>query len=306
MSYEQFYNLNGRPFAISPDPKFFFDSKQHSSALLKIKDAVDSSKGLTVVIGSPGLGKTFLSRKLLDRFQEDEKYEASLIIIIHHEVTIGWLLKTIAVQLEVPNPVEDRSGLLTQICRKLMEIEQCGRKTILIIDEAHMFQTKAIYEELRGLLNVEYENHKLLNLVLFGPPELDEFMSLDPPLVSRIGLKITLKPLDEEEAKNYIKHRLKTVECNKEIIEESAYKIAYDYSQGIPRLINTMCENAPLEGFLIKERLISGQIMEKSAFDLGLSKKEIPIKVVEKLASEAEKEEVREAKKSKKSRISYI
>lgn len=307
MSYEQFYGLTERPFSISPDPKFFYESKQHIHALLKIKDAVDSSKGLSVIIGDAGLGKTFLSRKLLDKFQDEEaKYDASLFIVIHHEITVGWLLKTIAIQLGVEAPVEDKSGLISQICRRLLEIDQESKKAVIIIDEAHMLQTKAIYEELRGLLNVEYENHKLLNIILFGPADLDQYMSLDLPLVSRIGLKITLKPLEENEIKGYIQQRLKVVGCTNEIFENTAYKIIYDYSRGIPRLINTVCENSLLEGFLNKETVISSATVERAAQDLGLNKQEIPKEISEKLAKEAEKVEVKEAKKEKKSRISYV
>lgn len=254
MSYEQFYVLKELPFAITPDPKFFYESDQHQGAMIRIMHAIDTAKGLTIMIGDIGLGKTFISRKLLDKLQNEEnKYEAALLVVIHHEITAGWLLKKIALQLGVEHPAEDKSTLISQICQELIAIDEAGKKAVILIDEAHMLQTVEIYEELRGLLNIEASNHKLLNLVLFGPPDLEKYMAFDPPLVSRIGLKFTLKPLNEESTKGYIIHRLEVAGCEKPIFTEDSYKTIFIYSRGIPRLINAVCDNALLEGFLEKK-----------------------------------------------------
>jgi type II secretory pathway predicted ATPase ExeA len=244
-------------------------------ALIRIQHSIDSAKGLTVVIGDIGLGKTFLSRKILDRLHvEDSKYEAALLIIIHHEISSGWMLKKIALQLGVDSPADDKSTLVSQICRQLIGIDEAGKKAIILVDEAHMFQTKEIYEELRGLLNIESGNHKLLNIVLFGPPELEKFMELDPPLVSRVGIKITLKPLDEHSADGYILHRLKVSGTTKEIFTPEARKMVYKYSRGIPRLINALSDNALLEGFIQRKQNIGVEIIDQVAGDLGIKGKE--------------------------------
>ena len=273
MSYEQHFKIKEQPFAITPDPRYFFESSQHMGALIRIQHAIDSAKGLTVVIGDIGLGKTFLSRKILDKLQaEDGKYEVALLIIIHHEITAGWLLKKISMQLGVDNPGEDKSTLISQICKQLIYLDEAGKRAVILIDEAHMLQTQEIYEELRGLLNVEGATHKLLNIVLFGPPELEKFMQLDPPLVSRIGLKVTLNALDQNATIGYIAHRLKVAGATREIFEPEACKLVFNFTKGIPRIINAICDNALLEAFIQKKEKIEPTIIEQVATDLGLKK----------------------------------
>jgi len=277
MSYEEFYGLKEEPFAITPDPKFFYESEQHMGALIRVQHAISSSKGLCVVIGDMGLGKTFISRKILEKLQSEEgKYEASLLIVIHHEITAAWLLKRIALSLGIEFPGEDKSTLITQICRQLIAIDDAGKKTVLLIDEAHMLQLKEIYEELRGLLNVEARNHKLLNIILFGPPELENYLQLDPPLVSRIGLKFILKPFDAKATAGYISHRLKVSGATKEIFSPEACEAVFKASRGGPRLINTVSDNSLLEGFLQKKALIDPAVVLAVAETLGIKKTDVP------------------------------
>jgi general secretion pathway protein A len=275
MSYEQHFGLKEQPFAIAPDPRYFYESEQHMGALIRVQHAIDYAKGLTVVIGDIGLGKTFLSRKILDNLQvEENKYEVALLIIIHHEITAGWLLKRICIQLGVEAPAENKSGLISQICRQLIHIDEAGKKAVILIDEAHMLQTREIYEELRGLLNIEKSSHKLLNIVLFGPPELETFMQLDPALVSRTGLKVRLRPFDQSSSIGYIAHRLKVAGSTGGIFTPDACKAVFEYSKGIPRIINAVCDNALLESYIQKKEKIGTGIIEQVAADLGLSKEQ--------------------------------
>lgn len=302
MSYEAFYGLTERPFAITPNPAYFYESTQHKVALTKLKDAIDTSKGLSVVIGDIGLGKTFLSRKLTEYLQEEEeKYEASLFIVIHHEVTVAWLLKVLASHLGLQELPEEKTAVISVICRRLVELDQAGKKSVILMDEAHMLQSQDIYEELRGLLNVEVDNHKVFNIVLFAPPDLEKFMALDPPLVSRIGLKITLQPLTEDETIAYIAHRIKTAGAVQSVFSVEAAQMVYRFSQGVPRLINTICENALLEGFLDKESLIPSSVVERAATDLGLHATALP-QSSEELAKLAQQDKERK----KKGKVSYI
>lgn len=302
MSYEAFYGLTERPFAITPNPAYFYESTQHKTALAKLKDAIDTSKGLSVVIGDIGLGKTFLSRKITEYLQEnEEKYEASLFIVIHHEVTVTWLLKTLAAHLGIEELPEEKTAVISMLCRKLIEVDQSGKRSIILMDEAHMLQSPDIYEEMRGLLNVEIDNHKVFNIVLFAPPDLEKYMAQDPPLVSRIGLKITLQPLNEDETIEYIAHRIKTGGTTQQVFSVEASKMVYRFSQGVPRLINTICENALLEGFLDKEELISPQTVERAGTDLGLHATALPLS-----PEELEKLATQDKDRKKKGKVSYI
>ena len=308
MGYEKFYGIKERPFTITPDPKFFYPDEQHMTALAKVKDAVDGSKGLAVIIGDIGVGKTFLSRKLLDMLtDEEDKYEASLFIVIHHEITATWMLKSIAKSLGVSTPVEDKTGLISQICRKITEIDSQGKKAIVLVDEAHMFQNRGIYEELRGLLNVEVERRKLLNIALFGPPELDKFMALDPPLVSRIGLKLTLQTFTVDSIAGYVKHRLKIACCEKDIFTDDVFPIMHKFSRGIPRLINGICENALLEGFMQNKEVIDVKIIEQVSVDLGLNQSTQEVKdKIDEVAPEQKTKKPDEASQERKRRISFL
>jgi len=312
--HEEFYGLKEAPFAITPDPRFFYESKQHAGALVRIQHAIDGSRGLTVVIGDIGVGKTFVSRKLLEILEQNlDKYEPSLFVVIHHEITAAWLVKKLAIQLGCEKPAEDKTTLISQICRRLTDIDRQNKKAVILIDEAHMFQTIEIYEELRGLMNVESNDRKLLNIVLFGPPELDKYMGLDPPLVSRIGLKFNLTPLDEASTGGLIKHRLKIAGCENEIFSAETVKVIHEYTSGIPRLINGVCENCLFEGFLAKQKSISPAAVEKAALDLGLSKsKDIVAKRSQPIAdkkeetAEQEKAEKTSEQKEKRSSISFV
>jgi type II secretory pathway predicted ATPase ExeA len=239
--------------------------------MIRIQHAVDAANGLAVAIGGVGMGKTFISRKILEKFQaEESRYEACLLILIHHQINPNWLLKKIGSQLGVEFPSEEKGTLIGQICDKLIEIYESGKRAVILIDEAHMIRTKEPYEELRGLLNFESNNKKLLNIVLFGTPELENNIHLDPIIVSRIGLKFTLRPFDEKSANEYIKHRLSVAGTTKEIFTAEASKRIYICTKGIPRIINAVCDNALLEGFIQKKTIIEPQTIDQIASDLNL------------------------------------
>ena len=271
MSYEQFYGVPEQPFSNAADARFFYESPMHSEAMVRILHGVNTMKGLVVMVGEMGAGKTLLARKLLDRLQTDE-YEAALLVIVHTEITADWFLRKVAVQLGVAEPADSKNVILTQLYNRLMEIYEHGRKAVVIIDEANMLQTKEIFEEMRGLLNLEVPGRKLMCLVLMGLPDLEKNLMLDPPLMQRTAVRFTLKALDPESTANYIKHRLAVVGCTREIFPPLAAAAIYQYSKGIPRLINTICDNCLLEGYLIKKEVIPPELVEQVAIDLGLKK----------------------------------
>src|SRR5438067_11666258 len=165
-------------------------------------------KGLGILVGDIGAGKTTLARRLLDSLPEAE-YEAALLVIIHSGVTASWLLKRIALQLGVEAPSEDKLTLLSQLYQRLVKIYESGKKAVVLIDEAQMLSTKEIMEEFRGLLNLEVPERKLLSFVFFGLPEIDLNLKLDPPLAQRVALRYKLEPFNEESTEAYVKHRLR-------------------------------------------------------------------------------------------------
>lgn len=277
MGYTEYFNFDREPFSNAPNEKFYFDSEQHNQALLRLKYSVDSDKGLAVLVGGVGTGKTTLARRMLDNLPV-EKYESSLLVMIHSGITPEWILSRICMQLGVKNPDLSPLKMLKQLYERLLQIEKEGRKAVVLIDEAQMLQTRELMEEFRGLLNLEIPDKKLLNIVFFGLPALDNIMKLDEPLAQRVAFKYTLKPLSEDETKRYITHRLKVAGCAKSPILEEALPLIQRYSGGVPRLINTICDNALFETYLRRGKEITYAIIGNVAEDLGLIAQDTPLR----------------------------
>lgn len=270
ISYIDFYNFKREPFSAAPDESFWFNSPQHKEALIKILHGVKNYRGLILVTGDIGLGKTTLARKLLSELDKYENFEPSLIVIVHSEIGKMWFLKKIASNLKIQVDENDPVSLISRVSKKLIEMYKDSKIPVILIDEANMLKNKEIMEEIRGLLNIEIPGKRLLNFILFGLPQLEENLKLDMPLYERIAMKINLKPLDFESAKEYISHRLKLAGGEGKIFSDDVYEIIYKYSKGKPRLINTICDNALLEGFLRKTKLLNSEIFNKVVKELGL------------------------------------
>lgn len=270
MDYLEYFGLKEQPFSNVVDNRFYYKNPQHDEALIKLKYAIDTKKGLAVVVGEIGAGKTTLARKLLEELDESG-YEAVLLVIIHSSVSSEWLLKKFAIQLGIDAGNLDKLELLGLLYRKLLEINESGRTAVLMMDEVQMLKSTEIMEEFRGLLNMEMPGGKMLNLIFFGLGDLEDVLSLDQPLRQRVAMKLTLKPFSEEDTKDYIAHRLRLAGSSDNIFTDGAIKEIFRYSSGTPRLINTICDNALLEGYLFKTREVGESVIKAVAIDLGLN-----------------------------------
>ncbi|MBI5409096.1 MAG: AAA family ATPase [Nitrospirae bacterium] len=269
MDHLEFYKLKEQPFSNTVDNRYFYNNAQHAQALIRLKYAVDSMKGLAVVVGGVGTGKTTLARRMLNELDED-KYEAAMLVVIHTSVTTDWLMKKIAMQLGIENIGETKLDILGQLYKKFIDIYQSGRKAVVLMDEVQMLGSREIMEEFRGLLNMEGPDGKLITLVFFGLPELDDVLALDEPLKQRVAVKYKLTGLDENITREYVKHRLKVAGCDEEIFTPEAVTAVHRYTGGVPRLINTVCDNAIFEGFLLKENPIGKGIIDSICATLDL------------------------------------
>ena len=271
MDYLEYYGLKEHPFTNVVDNRFYYNSPQYRDALVKLRYAIDTKKGLAVVIGDIGAGKTTLARRLLEELDED-RYEATLLVIIHSSVSSEWLLKKFAIQLGADDmKSESKVEMLSQLYRRLIEINETGKTAVLLMDEVQMLKSREIMEEFRGLLNMEMPGGKMINLIFFGLPDLEDVLSLDEPLKQRVAMKIALRPFSEDDIRDYMRHRMKVAGSEHEIFTDDAISAVCGYSAGVPRLINTICDNALLEGSLFKTKTIDASVIRAVAIDLGLN-----------------------------------
>jgi len=290
MSYLKHYGLDREPFSNAPDARFYYNSDLHSQALLRLMYAVDSNKGLAVLVGGVGTGKTTLARRMLDNLPED-RYESSLLVMVHSGITPEWILTRIALQLGVDEPAGDRLKLLKQLYTRLLEIEDEGRRAVVLIDEAQMLQSRELMEEFRGLLNLEIPGKKLLNIVFFGLTELEDCLALDEPLAQRVAVKYHLKSMTVETTTSYIKHRLQVAGAREVLYDAEVIPLIHRYAGGVPRLINTISDNCLFEAYLRKMHKVDSRIAHSVAGDLGLLQhplSELPQAMVQDELSEIE------------------
>ncbi len=270
MSYLAHFNLEREPFSNAPDARFYFDSDQHSQALVRLMYVVNSNKGLAVLVGGVGTGKTTLARRMLETLDES-KYESSMLVMVHSSINPEWILTRIAMQLGVQDPAADRLTVLKQLYERLLEIESEGRRAVILIDEAQMLQSRELMEEFRGLLNLEIPGKKLLNIIFFGLAEIEDCLRLDEPLAQRVALKYHLKSLSIEITTSYIQYRLKVAGGKVDLFDTAAIDAIHRFAGGVPRLINTICDNCLFESFMLKVEKIDAKIVHRVAGDLGLS-----------------------------------
>ena len=260
--YEEFYGFTEKPFTKTPDPRFLYQSRKHAEALARLQLAVED-QDIILLTGDIGCGKTTLSRALIDSL--DTLYYP--ILIINPRLTPTQLLSTVALRLGMDDATRYKHGMLESINSKLYEFYTQGRRAALIIDEAQLVPGKATFEELRMLTNFQLDDRNLLALVLIGQPELRERLSRKPyrALRQRVGLTYHLSPLDEQETREYVAHRLRVAGREAKLFDDRALTALFRQSGGIPRRINIIAGNALIEGFAKGTEIITEEIVEDVA-----------------------------------------
>lgn len=243
--YEQYWGLKEKPFENTPDPRFFYNSPQHEEALARMLYTVKESKGAGLLTGVYGCGKTLLARTLFKELQKDI-YKVALVT--NPKLNEIEMLRMIAYSLGTQTVPERKSDVLVQLETILKENLMDGKKTVVIIDEAHVIEDNNIFEEIRLLLNFQLEDKFLLTVLLLGQPELKQKVENIKQLNQRIAMRYNLTSLNLQETAQYIQHRLEVASAKQNIFLQDAVELIYQHSGGIPRRINHICDTALLAG----------------------------------------------------------
>lgn len=259
--YNKFYNFQEGPFNLTPNSRYFFESARHLEALSTLIYAIENRKGFVVITGDIGSGKTTVCRTLLNRMNTRTK----TALITNTHMSGKDLLCTILEDLEVEYFPGSKARLLSQLNAYLIEQLRKDCNVVLIVDEAQNLTT-SVLEEIRMLSNLETENEKLIQIILLGQPELKEKLALSrlEQLRQRIAVFYHLIPLDAEDAKKYVRHRLRVASASeREFFTEKALELVYEFSNGVPRLINQICDSALLSGYIYGIDIVDEKIMRE-------------------------------------------
>lgn len=246
--YSAHFNLQDQPFNITPDPAYLYLSPYHREALGHLLYGAGEHGGFVLLTGEVGTGKTTLIRALLAKEMED--IEAALIL--NPRVTATELIAGICDELGVSYPKQAKTlkPLVDALNEHLLETHAQGKRTVVIIDEAQSLAPEVL-EQVRLLTNLETEREKLLRMFLIGQPELRELLARPDmrQLSQRITARYHLEPLDRQQTQEYIYHRLEVAGGRRGLFTRGALKSVYRYSQGVPRLINLICDRALLGAY---------------------------------------------------------
>jgi type II secretory pathway predicted ATPase ExeA len=243
------FGLSRDPFSNDPQLSVYFESAEHAAAERRVRRSVTQQKGLCVLSGPAGAGKSMVVRHLLESLEE-EVYEACLLVPVPGVADAGWVFSRFAAHLGVAEPAEERAALLGQIYEQMAVVREDGRQVVLILDEADVLAERGALGDLRALLNLEYEERRLLTLVLVGPTEIEELIARERGLAERLDVHVRLRPLDADAATHYLTHRIRRVGGSPAILDASALEALIERSGGIPRRMNTIADNALFEAFV--------------------------------------------------------
>ena len=266
--YTSFFGLHEKPFSITPDPRYLFLSERHGEALAHLVYGVTESGGFIQLTGEVGTGKTTLTRSLLLNRMPDN---ANVAVVLNPQLSVVEFLATICEELhiEVVHNKGSVKALTDALNRHLLEAHAAGRRTILVVDEAQNL-APAVLEQVRLLTNLETAKQKLLQIILIGQPELRDLLARTDlrQLAQRITARYHLEPLSREETSSYIEHRLKVAGALGEVFDSGAKKEVFRLSQGVPRLINVICDRALLGAYASESRRVNARLIRLASAEV--------------------------------------
>ncbi len=251
--YTEFFGLKKKPFSLSPDPSFLYLSPKHKKALTTLRYGLVSQASITVITGEIGSGKTTLIMTVLQKIEN----QCAVGLITNTHSAFGDLLTWVLASFDISHESKNKAERYQIFTKFLAEEHKKQRRVVLIVDEAQNMDIETL-EELRLLSNVNIAGQIKLQMILVGQPELVDKLN-KPELIQfaqRISIEYHLKPLNFEETQNYIAHRLTVAGGNPAIFNEAALAAVYYYTEGVPRLINNICDLAMVFAFASETKTV--------------------------------------------------
>ncbi|MFH1861472.1 MAG: AAA family ATPase [bacterium] len=259
--YLSYFGLREQPFNVTPDPKFLYFGEAYQDALAYLLYGIRMRKGFVVLTGEIGIGKTTIINALLERLDDSHK----VAHLVHSNMSLKDLLRFVFRDFGLSSEGKSKSELLIALQDFLICLDQQGGNAVLIIDEAQNLRSWQL-EEIRLLSNIETSKRKLLQIVLVGQPELLYLINSVElkQFKQRISLHFHLKALNLQQMIEYIEHRLAMSGYEgKKLFDDKAYDEVFDFSQGIPRLINTICDRALIKACISDQRRINRKLIRQ-------------------------------------------
>jgi general secretion pathway protein A len=269
--YQNYYGLHESPFRLTTDTKFVYWSQTHQNAYRHLLYSVESHKSLIVLAGAVGTGKTTLLHVLME-WVKTTMPTARMAYVVHSTLTVAELFRYIFHELGLDFTAQSKVDYVLALQRFSQQCAGKGERLLLILDEAQNYSNDVL-EEIRLLSNIETPQDKLLQIILSGQPQL--ITNINQPeiyqLKQRVNVTYNLQPLNHGETQAYIQKRLDVAGAQgRSLFQDDATEAIYIYSQGIPRVINVVCDHALLYGFAANKKRVSEKIVQEVAVDMGL------------------------------------
>ena len=265
--YQDFFGFSEKPFDLTPDPKYLYLSPKHKEVLAHLVYGLQENNGFLKIVGEVGTGKTMICRSFLRELRTD----FNIAYIFNPCINELELLQTINTELGIPGKSKSKKKLVDTLNQFLLEERGKGHRVVVIIDEAQDLEPRVL-EQLRLLSNLETDTEKLIQIVLIGQPELSKVLAKDGlrQLRQRITIQWELLPLNLEETRGYIQHRLNVALGKGKVrFSRQAVDMVYRYSRGIPRMINVVADRTLLIAFTQSSKKITPKIVKLAVKDIG-------------------------------------
>lgn len=258
--YEAYYGLTEKPFSIQPDPDYLFLSRRHTLAYTMLEYSIQNNAGYTVICGDIGCGKTTLVHHLINNYKSELTVGLLYNTPLHVEDLMPWIM----LAFELPYEGLTDIAMYQLFQNFLIKNFTSGKKTVLIIDEAQNLTMRSL-ESLRTLSNISVYKHQLLQVILVGQPQL-KLMLMNPELEQfnqRVSVEFFLTPLEGNEIKTYIQHRVNVCGRKEDLFTEAAYERIAKVSGGIPRKINILCDMVLVYGFSSEAKIVDVDLVDE-------------------------------------------